>query len=263
MTDKVIKITSGTTWLVPSDFSAVNSLVCIGPGSAGGTGIANCYVVTPGYGGGGGAWAVKNNLSNFGTPGSTSLTIQIGAQNSGTATLIKDASATTVCSAAAATANMPNGGVAASCIGDTKYKGGYGGGNGASSGGGGGGAGGPHGAGADGGNSNGGFSPGANGGQGDNGSGGAGGAGGTYAGGAAGAGSPGAEYTITAGGSAGSGGGAGAAAGGTANGGVGGSYGGGGGGGTSITYGGAAAPGVIIITYTPAGKAHSFGAIFG
>src|ERR1039458_10315379 len=99
---KVILITSGTTSLVPSDFSATNSLVCIGPGAAGISGSVVGCSTSPGAGGGGGAWAIKNNLSNFGTPGSTSLTIQIGAQNSGTPTLIKDASAATVCAAAAA-----------------------------------------------------------------------------------------------------------------------------------------------------------------
>lgn len=250
MTDKVILLTSGTTWTVPSDFTSTNTVVCIGPGATGVLGgPANpcCGILgSGGPGGAGGAWASVSNLSL--TPLS-SINIHIGAGGSGTDTWFNG---TTLAgsSVGAKSSNGTTGGSGASSIGTSKNSGGNGGANGSGGvfAGGGGGAGGPNGAGAAGAAGNG-ISGGA-GGNGDAGSGGAGGTGGS-------AGSPGTEYTITAGGTAGSGGGGGAA---MASGGAGGNYGAGGAGAFTNSFsGGVGAPGVIIVTYTPNSGSNLFG----
>src|SRR5262245_53165837 len=73
MADITILLTSGTSWVVPSDWSGTNIIRCIGGGGGGGGPIAN---TTPGRGGGGGGYSEISNLAL--TP-SANITIQIGA----------------------------------------------------------------------------------------------------------------------------------------------------------------------------------------
>jgi hypothetical protein len=251
----VVFATSGTSFSVPPDWSATNNVVCIGPGSRG---VAPVAGTNGGHGGGGGAYALTNNIAGL-TPGGTCPMV-IGAANSGTNTSFNTSSVI----AQAATANSRTAGTAASSTGSSKNNGGTGGDGGAGSaiptngGGGGGGAGGSAGAGANGGT--------------DNNQGGAGGASGGTAGGGGGAspgtgspgnnGSAGTQYTqtvpsITAGpGGGGSGSGS---ANGASNGGDAGNYGAGAGGGCSEGANGNAAAGLIVATYTPANNSTWFG----
>ena len=74
MTLKVVAITSGTSWMVPSDWNnASNNVYCIGAG--GGAGGNGTYSGS----GGGGAFAIVANISL--TPGN-SVTVAIGAAGS-------------------------------------------------------------------------------------------------------------------------------------------------------------------------------------
>lgn len=166
---KVVIITAGTSWTVPSDFSASNTVELIGGGAQGG-----------------GAYAKKNNVV---LTWGASVTYQIGAGVNGVSTA-GDTCFISCATAKAAGANGATAGLAANSVGDVKTSGGAGSGN--TSGFSGGGAAGPHGAGVAG--TPGGGQPG---GAGDAGFGGAGGNGTNQAGG------NGAEW-----GSAGSGGGA-------------------------------------------------------
>ena len=264
MATKTILVTSGTTWTVPSDWSSTNTITCIAPGANGAAGVGNvCCLIQGGQGGGGGAAAQISKLATL-TPNGT-VTIQIGAANSGSPTYFNGANlGGSSVGAQAATANSTQQGLASASIGTTKKDGGAGGATNnqaaPATGSSGGGAGGAIGAGVAG-------SVGLNavagaagpaGGAGDGGSGGAGGIGGTSGGGTGGTGGAGTEFTITAGGQAGSGGGGGA---GGCNGGInigaggaGGVYGAGGGGGAASTLsgaaGGAGTAGCIIISYT-------------
>ena len=254
MTVQVIFLTTTglNTWPVPQDWnSAANTIECLGPGGDG---------ANSGYAGGGGAYSKISNLVltprgtaayNVGTPGNDTWISNTGVAPTSTSegVLAKAGQLGTV-------GNL--GGAAASGIGTTKFSGG----NGASVGGGGGAAG-PGGNGGNGASvgTNGGGGGGAAGltGAGGNASGSTGGVAGTGSGvagangtsGAGAAGNNGTLWTATAGGTTGpgSGGSSGGSSGGL--GGPGGSYGGGGGAGGETT-GGAGAPGIIVITYTPA-----------
>jgi len=277
--DTVVILTTGTSWTVPDDWTATNTIEVIG---GGGGGQSNAALGAAG--GGGGAYSKISNITSL----SGSITISIGAGGGATAnggdTYFNGSSCTgsSICAKGglgATSATGALGGAAADGVGTTKYSGGTGGDgqNTGDTGGGGGGAGGPNGNGATGGaggagqnygggggggNGNGyigsaGTTSGGNGGNnynntgggaggnaaaGGNGTDGGGGGGGdkTFAGGTGG---NGIEWT-----SAGSGGGGGGA-GDNGVGGNGGLYGAGGGGGST---GGSGAQGIIVITYTPA-----------
>ncbi|CAB4123039.1 Concanavalin A-like lectin/glucanases superfamily [uncultured Caudovirales phage] len=264
---KVVTITSGSSWTVPTDWTNTNTIDVIGggaggktaPGGGGGLNVS-------GGGGGGGAWS---RISNLILTSGTSVSISVGV--GGTANTVGGASwfngsNLSVASVSAAGGSVGYGGGAGGAggqtsagIGNIKFSGGGGGNivgiyNGGGSGGGG--AGGPIA------NGNVGITftsstLGSNGGSGDGGSGGAGGGSGS-----GGLGQTGTEYSITTTNpptTVGSGGGGGGGAGGTSGyaGGGGGLYGGGGGGGgagsdNSLGVGGSGANGVIIISYTPA-----------
>ncbi len=233
MTTVTAVITSGTTWLVPSDWSSTNTVWCIGAGGNGGAGGAS--------GGGGGACAFTSNIALV--PGALVL-VQIGTPGGTTGSGITPTSNTWFNTSALVAAGGQSGnaggaaGSTANSAGGTKYAGGAG----ASYGGGsvnagGGGAGGNTGAGAAGTNLG-------VGGQGDNGTGGAGGAAGTVGSPAGGNGAVGFEISSALG--AGGGGGGGYSGG--SGGGGGGLYGGGGGAGGGANNGGG--QGVILISYT-------------
>lgn len=242
---KVVFITSGTTWTVPSDFTSVNKIEVIGGGGMAGANGRG--------GGGGGAYARIDNAAL--TPGA-SVAIQVGApgywasENGTTATATwmridggSTAPTTTtqgVLAQPGQDGGNPNGGVGGSAttsVGTVKNKGGDGAAAASSSiGGGGGGAGGPDAAGGNatsttqGGPGNGGLN-----------GGGAGGTTGVN-------GSPGTTWTATAGGTAGPGGGGGGVASGSGK--AGGAYGGGSGGdggGTSTKPPPGA--GIIVVSY--------------
>ena len=204
-------LTSGSTWTVPSDWnSANNKIECIG-----GSGFDSYNS------GGGGAYAVKNNVAL--TVGA-SVAYSVGGGSSGASGMPSYFVSSSFLKANGG--HLRFGGLASDSIGDTVYSGG----DGNSGGYGGGGAAGPHGAGQNG--------TAGNGGAGDAGYGGAGGVGPSGNGGA------GTEW-----GTAGSGGGGGGSTSTYASS-AGGNYGGGRGGSPSGTIG-APAGGVIVITYTP------------
>ncbi len=247
MTDKVILITSGTTWTVPADFTSVNKIEVIGGGASAASNGRT--------GGGGGAWS---QILNSALTPNASVNIQIGqggAGVSGTNTLGNPGTDTwfridggsgapaTTSEGTMAKGGAPGattivdslGGAAASGVGSSKFSGGKGTGTGTGSSGGG--AGGPNGDGGVGLVTD-------HGGAGDAGSGGA---GGTFPGGNGGAGT---ERALTAGGTAGSGGGGGC--GGTPpDAGTSGLYGAGAGGRNDTNTGPNGAIGCIIVTYTP------------
>lgn len=133
-------ITSGTSYVIPTDYFSLVSIECIGAGGTAGGG---------GAGGGGGAYSKVTSASL--TPGA-SVTIKVGVGGAGAAgandTWFNGASlAGSTCGAQGAVSST--GGSSASGVGSTKYSGGNGGGNfGGYGGGGGGGSGGPNGAGA-------------------------------------------------------------------------------------------------------------------
>lgn len=275
MAVQVIFLTSGTSWVVPSDCALISRIDCIGPGASGvagssggdaGSAFPGAAGGAGGAGGGGGAWSLKNNLSV--TPGS-SITYQVGTPGSST----WFQSTGTVL---AAPASGSTGGQSGSGVGDSKFSGGNGsagqsgspgsggtpGGNGGY-GGGGGGAAGPNAAGGAGGITGGGNgNGGTNGGGSGSGTGTAGNSsttfqsnpGGSFAGpgGAGGGGNYGTAGTSGVGAGAGGTGGDGGLYG------AGGAGGGGGGGGAAFTSGsasggssGAGRNGIIIITYDP------------
>lgn len=225
-----IFLTSGSTWTVPNDWnSANNTIEVIGGGASAGGGVGI-------NGGGGGAYSKISNL--FLTSGS-SVTYRIGLAGgigaTGGDTYFNGTGSTCISQSVCAKGGGPAadytagaGGAAASGIGTIKYSGGAGALAGGITGGGAGGAGGPYG------NGNTGISGGYGGygGAGDAGFGGAGGGG------------NGTEWDASHGAGGGGNGGSGT------SGSVGGVYGAGGGGGT--TAGGIGAPGLIVITYTPA-----------
>lgn len=240
---KTVFLTSGSSWVVPSDWNnSINTIQVIGGGGGGGSGTRG--------GGGGGAYSKTINLAL--TPGaSVSYSVGTGgAQGApgvvGGDTWFNGTSAVNASMSAKgggggnASPAIAAGGSAASGVGSTKYSGGSGG-----AGapvpifgvGGGGGAAGPNGNGAAGSGPI--SSIGGAGGTGGNGAGGAGGA----------AGAAGAAGTELGGKGAGGGGGGGIA---FSAGGNGGAYGGGGGGGGYGMSGGTGAAGLIVITYTPA-----------
>ncbi len=224
---KTVILTSGTSWIVPSDWNnSANRIQCIGSGATGSNG--GSYGSSSGAGGNGGGYGGVINQTASGT-----VSIQIGT--GGTPTWWS--SSGTVQGA---------GGSSGSNVGTTTFTGGLGGGGtsgGANNGGGGGGAAGPNGNGVNG-------VTGGAGGAGDAGFGGAGGGPGPNNGAA------GTEIGTTGVGSGGGGGCGGAGGIGIPGGagGKGGAYGAGGGGGGSGAPGGAGAAGsqgIIIIYYTP------------
>lgn len=224
MTAVTVFLTSGSSWTVPADCTQLEWVDCIGAG-ANGT-ISGLSVV----GGGGGAFARKNNVPV--TPGA-SISIQVGT---GLDTVFGGTTlASCTCGAAKGSGTM--GGLASASVGDTCYNGG----NGNGTFGGGGGAAGPNGAGQ----SSGGYP----GGAGDAGFGGAGGTANNN-------GSAGTEYDA----SHGCGGGAGGRNA-SGNGRTGGAYGGGGGGKVSGSDG-PGYQGLIVVRYTPASGARAWGFIF-
>jgi hypothetical protein len=239
-TTKVIYLTTGSSWTVPSDWNnANNSIEVIGGGGAGAQYGNRFY-----YGGGGGGGAYSNTTNLTLTAGG-SVSYQVGGVSgdtifNGTGATCDATQTAEVCakggSSGSGTTAGP-GGSAAAGVGTLKYSGGNGGAGGPTNfsqySGGGGGAAGPNG------NGIGGSSSSSTGGGGDAGYGGVG-------GGKSAAGGAGTEW-----GSYGSGGGGG---GGDAlnvtPGGSGGNYGGGGGGMTSQTSPGSGTQGIIVITYT-------------
>jgi hypothetical protein len=258
-TPTVIYLTSGSSWMVPSDWSSsANTIECIGAGGSG----ASLYSQNYG-GGGGGAYSAVANLAltagamiSYGVGiGGASVTGGGAGGNAGGNTWFNGTSLA-ACSIGAqggqggsTSGSLPAapGGQASAGTGATKYSGGNGGAPNLYGGSGGGGGAGANGPGNNGTAQSGGNTTGTNGGSGDAGSGGA---GGTAVGG--GGGNPGAagtEYDATHG--AGGGG-----AGGSYNanaGGAGGKYGGGGGGAAYATgTSGAGAAGLIRISYNPA-----------
>jgi hypothetical protein len=78
LTSKVIFLTTtgAGTWTVPSDWSSINTIVCIGAG-AGGPGATTFGGSTVGPGAGGGAWAQINNISAA-TLGGIGANVNIG-----------------------------------------------------------------------------------------------------------------------------------------------------------------------------------------
>ncbi len=243
--NKVIFLTSGTSWTVPNDWNNANNTVeVIGSGGAHKGSSATA-------GAGGASYSKANNLTL--TPNS-SVPYNIGTSgfvSPGESTWFGSTSRSSALGAAQGGCNVTS---SSNCtnstsanIGSVIYVGGKGGNDGNLAGfaAGGGGAAGPHGGGGRGQDS--GATSGGSGGAGDNGYGGAGGHGSN---GAASPGGAGAEYTATAGGTAGSGGGGGAGSNRNGGGSTGGAYGGGAGGGnTSGTVSGG--KGLIVITYTP------------
>lgn len=163
---KTIALTSGTSWVVPSDWnSASNSIETIGAGGGSANATGNGSSGNTSGGGGGGGYSKITNLSL--TP-SASITIAIGSSAAATAggdTWFNGASLSA--SSVGAKGGAPSvgatggaGGASASGIGATKNSGGSGGsgaaiGGGPAGGGGGGGAAGPNGAGGGGSNSTG------------------------------------------------------------------------------------------------------------
>jgi hypothetical protein len=238
MTTKVIFITSGTQFTIPSDCSAA-TIELFGAGDNG-QGIGSCCscpcnpVSVGGNGGTSGGYAKKNTLSL--TPNSI-VSVQIPAGGSASQCWFVSSATVAANSQSTSTSGM---------VGDVVRGGALGGlallGSPPNPAGGGGGAPGPHGAGAVG--SNGSGSTGGNGGTGD--------AGNTASG------ANGAQYTQTIGGAHGGpgGGGKGGNTGGN-NGAAAGLYGAGGGGSTNFTGGGAGQPGFIVLTYTASSGAHS------
>lgn len=87
---QTVALTSGTTWLVPADFTASNSIQIIGAGGSGTNGIANTSAGAPG----GGAEFSKIINVNL-TPGST-VNIQVAAGGSGQDTYLQNNTNTTV-----------------------------------------------------------------------------------------------------------------------------------------------------------------------
>jgi hypothetical protein len=204
MTVKVIFLTSGTTWTVPSDWSNTNTVEAIGGGGGGG---GSQLFGSAGGGGGGGAYVTISNISTL-SAGNV-VNIQIGQGGSGghngnggagTDTIFDTTNNTVVAKgggAGQANGGTANGGAGASCTPSTgAHSGGASGAAGAGGGSGGGGAGGPNGVGKAGGGSAG-FDGGSGGGAGDNGSNGATGSGTTGSNG-------GAAHDSTAGGTGGS-----------------------------------------------------------
>jgi len=268
-----IFITSGTTWVVPSDWNNSDNTIEVIGGGGGGSAESN-PIQNAGAGAGGGAYSKITNTTltaggtigiSVGSGGGGGTGTQSGtgggdtylcnstsncASISGTAVLVGAKGG-----AGGAGTSGGSGGAAASGVGTTKFSGGNGGNGGGDGfgGGGGGGAGGTTVAGSNGSNatSN---ELGGDGGAGGAASGGTGGTGGTGHGAAGGNGT---VWDATHG--AGGGGGAGAFADGSSsyNGGDGGNYGGGGGGSggdsASAQSGGDGIQGLIVVTYTPAG----------
>jgi hypothetical protein len=233
---KTIILTSGTSWVTPSDWNdADNQIQCIGGGTNGTAATGSGTGAHGGTGGGGGGYVSLSNVSLSGTN-----SIQIGAN--GTPTWFNSTSNLQAAGGSSGS-NVANGAFGSSGVafaGGSGVAGGAGGGGGTGAyGGAGGGAAGPNGTGAN-----------ASGTTGGNGDAGFGGVGGTFTT----AGGAGTEIGTTGIGSGGGGGGGAADT--SQTGGAGGAYGAGGGGGahsppSSNGAGGAGSQGVIIIIYTP------------
>lgn len=90
--DKTVVVLSGTTWVVPADFSSVNTVHALGAAGTSANGVANA---SSGATGGGGAYSKQVNIAL--TPGTT-VNIQIGTPGagdvSGNDTFLKDNSGT-------------------------------------------------------------------------------------------------------------------------------------------------------------------------
>jgi hypothetical protein len=88
-----------TTFAVPSDFTATNSFIAIGPGGNGAAGTGGT-TAAGGAGGQGGCNAKVSNVpagaSGYGTAGSTTLTVQVGAHNTTNATFVENASSSVI-----------------------------------------------------------------------------------------------------------------------------------------------------------------------
>lgn len=90
----IIFLTSGTTWLVPGDFTSVNTIEAIGPGGNGGGGAGSS---TGWCGGGGGAYTKLSSVVL--TPG-VSIAIIVPVGGSELATTVKNDQGVTILSAA-------------------------------------------------------------------------------------------------------------------------------------------------------------------
>src|ERR1700758_2613091 len=94
----VIVLTSGTSWTVPGDFSATNTIETWG---AGGGGQSHVFIADDDCGGGGGGYSAITNLG--GLSGSIAITLGIGGVGetltanaaAGTATFFNGASLAT------------------------------------------------------------------------------------------------------------------------------------------------------------------------
>jgi hypothetical protein len=244
--EKIIAITSGATYTIPSDFYSLVSIEAIGGGGK----------ATSKGGAGGGGYAKITSLSGIAAGNVYTIGIGLGTNAGAQGTYLSPGTQDTFFNngstlyaqggAASTTTTGSAGGAAANCRPTSgAQNGGYGGnGTASNAGGGGGGAAGPSGAGATGANYVG-VAEGGAGGNGDNGAGGPGGAGGNNSAGLPGG--AGTSWTLTAGGTVGAGGGGGGAGGAYANG-NGGLYGGGCGGGDASAHSG---QGLIVLTYVP------------
>ena len=159
MAQKVIFLTTGSSWTVPSDFVSLSSVEGIAGGGGAGAGGAAA---------GGGAYAASTAIVTSGwTPGTTAITYQIGqggaaatgTGNAGTDTWFGSATPSTTTGILAkggsrnSTSTGGAGGLASASVGTITFNGGTGGNQGAAGGnGGGGGAAGPGGVGGNGGN---------------------------------------------------------------------------------------------------------------
>ncbi|MGB9116826.1 MAG: hypothetical protein WCC91_16380, partial [Bradyrhizobium sp.] len=144
MANTVVFLTSGTTWTVPADFTALVSVECIPGGGGGDTGTS----VFAGRGGGGGAYAKITSTSTPLVAGVTVINIGIGSGGAhdadGTdtwwnATSLANAVAlgSTVACAAQHGGHVAVAGLAANSVGTTTFDGGAGAAGGASANGGG------------------------------------------------------------------------------------------------------------------------------
>ena len=75
MATKVVFITSGTTFTVPSDFGSLVSVECIGGGGSGAKGKVGVSYAT---GGGGGAYAKVTSISGLTAGGSVNIAVGAG-----------------------------------------------------------------------------------------------------------------------------------------------------------------------------------------
>ncbi|SDK41278.1 hypothetical protein SAMN05444163_8052 [Bradyrhizobium ottawaense] len=112
-----IVLSSGSQLIIPADCVKFDSVECMGAGAQGAAGVGTDGLTSPGnggYGGGGGAYARRNNVPV--TPGST-VSFAIGLNSGGTSWFINGSTCLAV------GGNGQLGGNAASCVGDVTVSG--------------------------------------------------------------------------------------------------------------------------------------------